>query len=517
MTYAWLGARWARASCILALGAALACSEAIGTTPPQTDGGAASIQFTEGSVVTLAPSDTLVLDLAATGVASANVSLVGSYLDAFLDASSVDLSSGQAHVTLHAPSSASTFSVLAASGDVTARLDVSVSATGFATVRVTVDYQGKRAVPIVAASTFIEQTCAELGTSAQDGSPLVYGTDGETLVIPSVPTDGRVAVAVRIAHYATGCVDITSLTPNQIDDVTVPVFDLPLDLADSSLDARFTFAPDPGDATSLASYFAGVADTVIDATFSEDEAGGLLDAMQSASTSPSAFGAARDQNDWDSAVSGWLAQHTPSMHERVATWMAEAALGTVGDLTGSVTGAASKPTFAPSMLGPLDAASAGVTAQSPFTWSGQANDVLSLTGTIQIVSSELACAAADYRASVDVENANGVVSALVSEIDCGGLGTELANGGDAFGQCDATCMSDLCASGLAAEWAAGAKSLAQTTNLLSLSINVAAPVDVGDAAQVESYAGSWVGSFSTQNTSVSTKGIAKAANGTLPN
>ena len=56
----------------------------------------------------------------------------------------------------------------------------------------------------------------------------MLGTYGEKLVIPSVPVDGQVAINVRIALYATGCVDVTSLTPNVTQDVTVTVFDLPL-------------------------------------------------------------------------------------------------------------------------------------------------------------------------------------------------------------------------------------------------------------------------------------------------
>ena len=57
-------------------------------------------------------------------------------------------------------------------------------------------------------STFVETTCAALGNKPVDGSPMKIGTYGETLLIDSVPTDGQIAVAVRIAHYATGCFDL---------------------------------------------------------------------------------------------------------------------------------------------------------------------------------------------------------------------------------------------------------------------------------------------------------------------
>ncbi|HEY2369699.1 MAG TPA: hypothetical protein VGH87_25045, partial [Polyangiaceae bacterium] len=214
----------------LLIGAAVlgGCSSA-GIISPGPDGGSSSLSFDGEGPLTLSPNDTAVIDLSGMGVPSATISLAGNYLDAFLDADNVDLGGGHATITLQAPSSPTTFSVLASAGPQTARLDVSVSATGFATVRVSVDYEGKRPVPIVAASAFVETTCAQLAGAATDGSPLVLGTYGEKLVIPSVPTDGRVAISVRIAHYATGCVDVSSLTPDETDDVTASVYDLPLD------------------------------------------------------------------------------------------------------------------------------------------------------------------------------------------------------------------------------------------------------------------------------------------------
>jgi hypothetical protein len=88
----------------LVLGAALlGCSDA-GIITPGPDGGTASVQFDEQGVLTLAPKESAVLDLSAAGASTATLSLVGNYLDAFLDTDMVDLSSGHAQVTLRAPS-----------------------------------------------------------------------------------------------------------------------------------------------------------------------------------------------------------------------------------------------------------------------------------------------------------------------------------------------------------------------------------------------------------------------------
>jgi hypothetical protein len=506
----------------LLVGAACAlggCSSA-GIIAPVPDGGSSSLSFDATGPLTLSPNDMAVIDLSGMGVGSATISLAGNYLDAFLDADNVDLGSGHASITLQAPSSPTTFSVLASAGPQTARLDVSVSATGFATVRVSVDYEGKRPVPIVAASAFVETTCAQLAGTVTDGSPLVIGTYGEKLVIPSVPTDGRVAISVRIAHYATGCVDVSSLTPDETDDVTASVFDLPLDLADTTLETRFTFTPDTGDGAALTSYFEQyVGAAILAASFpsTSTDASHLLDAMAAASTSPTQFAAARSQKGWDGVVSTWLGQHTPSMHDRVSSWLQEAAQNGAGDLIGHLAGDPAKPVFTPTLIGTLDATKAGLSAPLPFAWSGQPNDVLSISGNVTIVPSQLGCLGADQRAQADVTQATGVADALVMTMDCTGLGSALAQGSYAFGQCDGACAGDLCSTAIANVWTAAAASLSKTSDSLTLSISVAAPVTVGDAADVEAYAGSWVGTFGYATTQIATKGVAKAANGTVPN
>lgn len=512
MTYRW-------AALVLGAACVLGCS-VNGIITPGPDGGTASVQFDAQGVLTLAPKESAVLDISGAGASSATISLTGNYLDAFLDADAVDLSSGHASVTLHAPSSPTTFSVIATTGQSTARLDVAVSATGFATVRVTVDYQGKRPTPVVAASTFVETTCAQLSGAAVDGSPLVAGTYGQELAIPSVPTDGQVAVVVRIAHYAVGCVDVPSLTPDETTDVTVSVFDLPLDLASTTLESRFTFAPDSQDQLALTAYLEQfVAGAVLSASFSSSstDASRLLDAMSTASNSPTQFASARSQNGWDATVSSWLSQHAPSMHDRASKWLTEAAQLGIGDLTGHIDGSASKPIFTPKTLGAIDAQTAGVSAPLPFAWTGQASDVLSISGDVTIVPSQLACAVADLRAQADVPTATGVADALSQVMDCSGLGAALAQNAYAFGTCDASCVADLCATGIGSLWTAGTNALSKSSDVLTLSLSVAAPAQVGDAAQVESYAGSWVGSFAYGSSQIGTKGVAKGAYGTLPN
>jgi len=514
---------WPRTLLTAFLIGAAACSASMHNPPPPGDGGTGpTVAFDQTGVLTLAPGDTVSIGLTTTGVVDhVAVALSGNYLDAFLDANDLPLQAGRAAVMLRAPSAATTFSLLAVAGTASARLDVSVSATGFADVRVTTDYLGKRPVPLLTASAFFETTCAELTTAPpKDGSPLVVGTYGETLVLPSVPTDGHVAISVRIAHYAVGCADIDGLVPNQTRDVAVSVYDLPFDLADTTLEARFTFAPDPADAQALAAYLAQVDGTVLNA-FSPSaggEAGMLLDAMAAASGAPQQFDTQRTQMGWDGAVQTWLGAHAPSMHDRAGQWLSAGLANGFGDLVAHLASGNTPGNCAltPELLGTLDATAAGIIA-SPFVWAGAPNDVLQLSGVVAIVPSKLATVAADARAVVDVPQSTGVASALAAAMDCTGLGAALASGGYSFGVCDASCTAALCATAIADRWQGAAQSLANSSDTLVLTVSASAPATVADFADVQSYDGSWVGQLSFYSSQIGTKGATRANHGSLPN
>ncbi|HEX7601597.1 MAG TPA: hypothetical protein VF316_08330, partial [Polyangiaceae bacterium] len=194
-----------------------ACSGAgSGAAPVGGDAQAAALSFdVDGGVLTATPSQEVKVGILSHGtIGSVTLSLDGDYADASLDRATTTVDgSGDGEFVLRAPSVPATFSVVAVASGVKARLDVAVSRDGFATVRVTPDYKGKRPVPIVAASVFLQTTCADLAKlPPKDGAPLVVGTPAETLVLPKVPAGAAVAVSVRIAHYASGCVDLDALT-----------------------------------------------------------------------------------------------------------------------------------------------------------------------------------------------------------------------------------------------------------------------------------------------------------------
>ncbi len=502
-----------------------ACSVKADALPlPAPDAGAAgTVSFDEQGVLTAKPGEIVPIGITASaGVQAVQLTLLGDYADAALDRNQAATKDGHASVTLHAPTQAATFSIVAVAGVAAARLDVSVSNNGFVTLRVTPTYGGSRPVAVVAASTFLAKVCSDLsGKTVTDGAPLVPVSGLEPLVIDKVPADGHVAVQVRIGHYAVGCVDLDSLVPDTTRDVAVKVVDLPLDLASTDLETLLTFTPAPADKAAWLAVASSASDSVL-ASFlpsQQQESAVLLDAMAAAAgNDASAFTAARQQNGWDTTVGAHLGAHLPTIHDRVATWLADGLPSTLGNLTAHLVTGQNKGEALLSLynLGPMDAADAGVTAPAPFAWQGDTEDVVHLQGGIAITPSRMVGAAADIRAHIDAPSAQGVPDALATLIDCDVLGKSLAGNGYAYGQCDASCVSGLCSDGLASRWSSAVAVSQQDS--MKVAITASAPVTVGEYAEPDAFAGTWVGQVTAPNVpSFASKGAAKANHGTLPN
>ena len=496
-----------------------ACSGAgSGAAPVGGDAQAAALSFdVDGGVLTATPSQEVRVGILSHGtIGSVTLSLDGDYADASLDraATTVD-GSGDGEFVLRAPSVPATFSVVAVASGVTARLDVAVSRDGFATVRVTPDYKGKRPVPIVAASVFLQTTCADLAKlPPKDGAPLVVGTPAETLVLPKVPAGAAVAVSVRIAHYASGCVDLDALTPDGTKDATVSIFDRPLALEAADLASTFTFAPEPGDKTSWNAMLAAAETQLLAAFFPDLEAKRLLDAMADATPSAgekAAFTATRTQLGWDTSTTTWLSQHAPSLHARAAAWSAASLASILGDLQGPLLGAPDqKAAFTPTTFGALDAATAGITSAAPFSLTADTDDTLHLHGTLVFLPTRLVATAADRSAVVDFPAATGVDSALALAVDCAALGNALANGGYVYSACDGTCAAGLCRTAITAQWSTAADLSNKLGGSVLLDVPASASSAVGDGAEPVSFDGAWVGQFTGASlTSFASKGAAK--------
>jgi hypothetical protein len=510
----------------LVLAALAACNDGAPAQPPLPEAGLRGqlVAFEVSGVLTAKPGESVRIGLlAAPEVRSIAVSLQGEYDDASLDAERLVPKDGRASFLLHAPSQPSTFSVLAKtdSGS-TARLDVAVSRAGFAKVRVLPSYKGTRALDTLVASAFLKATCKDLAAMkpVPDGAPLVTGPLGQPLDLDNVPAGGRVAVAVRAGQYAFGCDDVLELPTGGSRDVPVELFDRPVDLAKTDLEARFTFEPQPSELTAWNDLLTSASNLAL-AAFSpvgttQDEAARLLDAMSDASGQTAAFGFARTQGAWDGKVKTHLAQRPPSLRVRAEAWLSAGLPSTLGDL---VVHLASGPgpqqaTLALVTLGAADAKTAGYAAPLPFLWAADgAEDAVRLEGSLQIAPSALACATADVDAAAKVPGAKDVPTALSLAVDCPALATTLGG----FGACTGSCMEQLCGKALGSLWAKGRDASSAAQQMAALRVNLGTKVTVGESAEPTAFSGAWVGDVKPgSGPSFGMRGSAKGATGMVP-
>jgi hypothetical protein len=216
---------------------------------------AAAVTFDHAGTLTALPSQSIDVALTVTGAdADVQVWLEGDYADGSLAADHVRSSGGHASVTLRTPSSTTTFTMGAraeAGGD--ARLAVSVSATGFTTLRVLPAYETRRAHTTFHASAFVHATCTELaGAAIHDASLAAQGIVGQAIEIASVPSGGHVAVTTRAGHFGFGCVDLDGLVTGGTTMAPITLYDVPMALEQTNLQATFTFDPDTGGAEAKA-------------------------------------------------------------------------------------------------------------------------------------------------------------------------------------------------------------------------------------------------------------------------
>ena len=536
----------------IALGAAAllaaACqSVAPEAAPPGVDGGgpegesqvalsfdASTAACAMGAGICTQPGASLQLGLTLGGGPDRAITvwLEGSYGDASLSAGQVTTSGGQASVALQTGTTApATFYVHAsATGAMDALLFVSVSADGFTDVTVVASYSGVRPQQAVTASAFLGTTCAALAMATLgDGSPVASGALGAPIVLNAVPAGGHVSIQARIDFYAAGCVDIAELTPNGVPEVDVSIIDVPMALAQTNLDALFTFTPAASDALSWTNALdADVSPIVSTFAPSNGEPGALLDAMRALvpAADQASFDAARSQGEWDDATASWLGQHSPTMGARITSWLEEGEPDTLGALAAHLDPGASAGFAAISLLdftlantnADVSASSAGLSVSGPFAWTADAQDTVHLSGTLTVSAPPLLARAADARAVKDVQGAppdQGVAGALATTIDCDGLGAALAGSSMVYPGCDATCLGALCGAALSSMWATATSTGGGS---LSIGMTASAPATVDDHAAPVSFDGSWVGQVgpTSGGPTFDTKGEAKAAQGLVP-
>jgi len=482
--------------------------------------GPSSIAFSNDAALQLVPGQAHALTVVTTppGVYTVRFSLLGDYKDAALDRSEVDTDgSGKAEVTLTAPSSATTFSVRAAVGEtVAAKLAVSVSASGFATLQVAPTYKGNRSVSYWVASVRTGAKCSELsGDLTSDGDLKGTAPDGQVPQVSSVPVGPALAVTLRGGYSIAGCLDVAKVNAGEINALKIQVNDLPMQLADTDLELSLGLDPPTGDLGALLDQAAML--SAIDAA-GADDAEALLDAMQAATPDPgtsTAFSMARKSQGWDATVLSLLGD-SKAIQKTVAPWLTEAATSLTGTKTleGRLHAAGKAAGYADielETIAGVDRSLAGIAPTTLASWSAEPDDTVLLGTTFFFIPSRVLAALATPPATAAQPGSNSVPEALSLAVDCASIATALTQNGDVYPSCDATCTEKLCSAGLASLWESATNASLDTgaTALLSLAATGAAGVD--DNAAPLGFSGTWLGALAVGEQSLPLSGPTSAA------
>jgi hypothetical protein len=431
-------------------------------------------------------------------------------LDAVLDTSMLETDeSGAAQVELHAPSENTSFRVRASiGGGLVATRDFTVEADGKAAILVQSVYTGHRLPTAWAASARPGETCADVhGIPPDEGPYPGYSAADEVPKISGVPAGVPLAVTLRSGHFMFGCASVEMLPAGPEDRpqvVRVTVLDRPIELAASNV--TLALARQAGD-TAFEDLLAAAALEVKPALLgsSTDDVDAVLDAMREALTGTprQQLDTARKNEDWDSLLrSAWGSGASTRLRDRVAAWLTAGAAtlaqqehllkGALGAVDGK------NAQLELSEVAGLEPEQAGFVTPTLVTWSADAADTVVLGSDHYLSISRLAMGLAEASALLDEPDSASGAAALASSLDCAALGATLSAAGSdtelAYPECDASCLSELCQVALDAIWKRGRE--ATTTSPALLRVTAAGAARVGEAAELASIEGNWVGKLS---------------------
>ncbi len=282
------------------------------------------LSFEEGASLRLLANETRPLHLIGGAETPAQVWLDGEYGDASLDRSSVSLDGGRGTFSIRAPGAPAVFAVHAKQGTASPiKLAVSVSPNGFGSLVLSALYQGRRSQTDLAASVFLGKSCASLSDgSISDGGLVTNGKSGAPLLIENVPAGVSVAVQLRLAHVAKGCVEVPSLVPEQRLPLEIELFDVPLQVYGTKIDAELAFSQIKEESERWDGALRTEKTAFLDAAFpTTSEATRVVDRLIQASANPTAFTSARASAGWDASAESWLSMKVPgTLREKISAW-----------------------------------------------------------------------------------------------------------------------------------------------------------------------------------------------------
>jgi hypothetical protein len=432
--------------------------------------------------------------------------LLGTPLDAVLGATDAtsDVTTGDAQVTLVAPSTPTTFSVRASTTGGSTTKALAVPKKGMALLSITPQYAGERVVNSYVASATENVACADLpGAPPADNGDLLASADTFPITL-SVPTDMTLAVVLRAADFAWGCTTVSSPIEGIQNDVEVVMTNVPIKLDTSDVDFALTLdAPDALDAA-LADSEQAVLDAIVGS--SDDDVAALLDTMAAQASKPSTFRAARASGDWDTSLRTELgASATTVLRAPLAAWMQN---GTGQDATqngleGSIHGMQDgAPTVSLTSVFGVSASRAGFAPTGTPSWSAAADDGVLISVSMTAQPATFLLAAAEQPALDAVTGAKNLAGALASTVSCTTVAATLSD----YSGCNTGCIEQLCEHAVQS-LLDGALSADEPA---SLAVAFNGYGSVGPDAELASFGGGdWVGHWSVGDATAELSGPAR--------
>jgi hypothetical protein len=435
-----------------------------------------------------------------------DLSLSGDYADAALSAQQVTLSETVTQMTLASSSTTSSFLIVARVGrpgeQESVALHVTVTTSGLhATIDASPVYAGLRPATTFYAAGFELSTCAELTANAPDASTVAWtsGPNGVAIGVGALAVE-RVAVQMRLGHYAFGCADVAPLAPGTTTAILVEIYDVPMALSLTNLSAGFSFTPDATASSGWAMTMQAAVARIEGAFFGSTTPDGtaLLDAMRAGIATSGAqaqFDLKRQQGGWDTLAATWLSTRGATISARADTWLTAATTDGIGPLGATIGNGTTNGTAPVSVatFGSLTSEAAGITQPSSFKWTADANDTVHLSGEIDLTSTPLVGHEADGHAASSASGATDVPSAIALGIDCTGLASSLVGTGVSYGTCNAACTTTLCGTALATAWKSAIAAAPGGADVVATTITASAQAKVGDLAEPAYVEGGWLG------------------------
>ena len=475
-----------------------------------TSSAAQSIVFSPADTVLLRPGESIARHVLVTPQAQYDVglALLGDSVDAALSQSVVQTSSsGECDFSISASSVPTSFNVRASVESLTAVLPVSVSENGYAALSLSGSYSGVRQVSEWVTSLHTDGSCEELGSKLPEDGSLVTtsAVSPPSLKMANVPVGAAQSVVLRGDHLVWGCRDLPVLSADEILDLVVPLYDVPVSYGPDPIQVVFALNTNAtGWSSTLTAVLPDILSGFIQSAANDSQL--LLDSMRSSLGSTDAqtdFDQRRAAGDWDSIVASRWTNSTCADDECIRTaldqWLSTGAASVTqgSSIAARLSLSASSVSLnqvqltLESMQG-LAAGAWIASTEVPLTANIDANDILTASTYFSFNDGLFLRQLAQVVASAQYPGASDIPQALASLVDCDTLGTQLNDAAVGSATCNASCLAQLCRAALRNLWT-NTETVARERNNSELTLNFSGTLRLDENAVVVGCDGTWLG------------------------